>query len=487
MLAAAPTLGLSERLLASALMVKTARAQTPGLTGVAGVNVFAFVVGANGVPGTPVAATKTLSNGSYQLTLPSGTALSNQLLVQASVSGAPSQVGRPNGIVLNAPGVRTTVNLTPASEYITRMLIAGTSSQANLSNLSTPAVAELMLLMDQILSMMTFPSGTTIDVALATIGAEFGPFIGPYLDTLVHLSDPSVNVNCAGMTSSFQDWLNQHSAYLEDAFRNINATDPFGHSLTLKAGQSLTFLSDPLPAFVEPAVDVSVQLGSGVDVGLETVAVTLGAMTVQSEAIAALDPAKQPSDVGSLDQFSFDDASKTISVTITGNPAGIALGRLAGYLIASDIKVLPSLGTLGSFGFPPQCLFDSAGNELKLEWEVGQSNASVRMSTGLDSRTGVKVDPYPVAYALLGGSVTFTATLTDDSGNAVPQQPSCFAWRADNAVANVSQDGSNKTVVTLHDSPGAGTCAGIQASVCPMGLAGWSNIAITGTSCPLPP
>jgi hypothetical protein len=112
--------------------------------------------------------------------------------------------------------------------------------------------------------------------------------------------------------------------------------------------------------------------------------------------------------------------------------------------------------------------------------------------TGLGAgKTEVVIDPHPLATAAGGGTIVFTASLIDQSGNPVNPQPQ-FIWSCGNPcnpVVSIVQSSSNSVVATVHDNV-AGTCGTVTAAVVGDSTkSGSSHIALAGstTQYPCPP
>lgn len=126
---------LLERMLAA--LIPSANAQSSGLVAVPNANVLVFRIDNSGAPvGSVLAMTTTNSSGNWSLNLPSGVSLGSNLVAQVTAGTTPRAVGQPNQ--QNCPATTPNINLTPATEYATRALIAGiTRNASNLANFTT--------------------------------------------------------------------------------------------------------------------------------------------------------------------------------------------------------------------------------------------------------------------------------------------------------------------------------------------------------------
>src|SRR5881296_2940059 len=114
-----------------ARLIPGAYAQSSGMVPVPNANILVFTIDNSGRPTstTPIARTTSDGNGNYSLTLPRGTNLGSNLLVQASNSTTPAPVGSPGQ--QGCPATQTRLDLSPISEYATRALIAAIASNSS--------------------------------------------------------------------------------------------------------------------------------------------------------------------------------------------------------------------------------------------------------------------------------------------------------------------------------------------------------------------
>src|SRR5207249_6523520 len=124
-------------------------------------------------------------NGNYSLTLPRGTNLGSNLLVQASNSTTPAPVGSSGQ--QGCPATQTTLDLSPISEYATRALIAAIAS--NSSTLANYTAGEINSIIAKVAVLARDPSlvGTTIQDTITNITNAIDPAIQ---DDLKHAATP---------------------------------------------------------------------------------------------------------------------------------------------------------------------------------------------------------------------------------------------------------------------------------------------------------
>ncbi|TMA65638.1 MAG: hypothetical protein E6J69_12470 [Deltaproteobacteria bacterium] len=161
-----------------ARLIPGAYAQSSGLVPVPNANILVFTIDNSGRPTstTPIAKTTSDSNGSYSLTLPRGTNLGSNLLIQASNSTTPAPVGGA-GQQCSCPATQTTLDLSPISEYATRALIAALAS--NSSTLANYTPGEINAIIAKVTTLARDPSlvGTTIQDTITNITNAIDPAI----------------------------------------------------------------------------------------------------------------------------------------------------------------------------------------------------------------------------------------------------------------------------------------------------------------------
>jgi hypothetical protein len=186
-----------ETLLAS--LVPGAYAQAVGLVPVPNANILVFAIDNSGQPtsSTPIATTTADSDGNYSLTLPPGTNLGSNLLVQASNSTTPTPVGSPGQ--QSCPATQTTVDLSPISEYATRALIAAIGSNA--STLANYTPDEVNAIIAKVTALAQDPSlvGATIQDTITNITNAIDPEIRDDLKTAATPGEASVPQGLGGI------------------------------------------------------------------------------------------------------------------------------------------------------------------------------------------------------------------------------------------------------------------------------------------------
>src|SRR5437773_4088317 len=176
-----------------------AYAQSSGLVPVPNANILVFTIDNSGRPTstTPIAKTTSDSNGSYSLTLPRGTNLGSNLLIQASNSTKPAPVGGA-GQQCSCPATQTTLDLSPISEYATRALIAALAS--NSSTLANYTPGEINAIIAKVTTLARDPSlvGTTIQDTITNITNAIDPAIQADLRTAATPAEASVPQGLGG-------------------------------------------------------------------------------------------------------------------------------------------------------------------------------------------------------------------------------------------------------------------------------------------------
>src|SRR5712691_10122756 len=160
-----------------ASLIPGAYAQSAGLVPVPNANILVFTIDNSGQPTstTPIAITTADSDGNYSLTLPPGTNLGSNLLVQASNSTTPAPVGTSGQ--QSCPATQTVLNLSPISEYATRALIAAVAS--NSSTLANYTPDEINAIIAKVAALAQDPSlvGATIEDTVTNITNAIDPEI----------------------------------------------------------------------------------------------------------------------------------------------------------------------------------------------------------------------------------------------------------------------------------------------------------------------
>src|SRR5437870_2182314 len=160
-----------------ARLIPGAYAQSSGLVSVPNANILVFTIDNSGRPTstTPIARTTSDSSGNYSLTLPLGTNLGSNLLVQASNSTTPAPVGSSGQ--QGCPATQTTLDLSPISEYATRALIAAIAS--NSSTLTNYTAGEINAIIAKVTALARDPSlvGATIQDTITNITNAIDPEI----------------------------------------------------------------------------------------------------------------------------------------------------------------------------------------------------------------------------------------------------------------------------------------------------------------------
>jgi hypothetical protein len=160
-----------------ARLIPGAYAQSSGLVPVPNVTILVFTIDDSGQPTstTPIASTTADSSGNYSLPLPPGTNLGSNLLIQASNSPTPAPVGSAGQ--QSCPATRTTLDLSPISEYATRALIAAVASNATILANYTPD--EINAIFAKVTTLAADPSlvGATIQDTITNITNAIDPEI----------------------------------------------------------------------------------------------------------------------------------------------------------------------------------------------------------------------------------------------------------------------------------------------------------------------
>lgn len=153
-----------------------------GWTGVSGATVRVFTITDAGVPSGPVIVTGTTNpDGSFNLTLPTGTVLASNLVAQVENDPGvttPQPVGTAN--TLTVPIVSGTINVNPATNAATVALV---NRPEPLSDFTPTEVAQYLSVVE---TLVTEDPPVAIDLAgiLAEIVADFGSQMTAALDAL---------------------------------------------------------------------------------------------------------------------------------------------------------------------------------------------------------------------------------------------------------------------------------------------------------------
>jgi hypothetical protein len=181
-----------------ASLIPGAYAQSAGLVPVPNANILVFTIDNSGQPTstTPIANTTSDSNGNYSLTLPPGANLGSNLLVQASNSPTPAPVGSSGQ--QSCPATRTTLDLSPISEYATRALIAAIAS--NSSTLANYTPDEINAIFAKVSALAQDPSlvGATIQDTITNITNAIDPEIQDDLKNAATPGEASVPEGLGG-------------------------------------------------------------------------------------------------------------------------------------------------------------------------------------------------------------------------------------------------------------------------------------------------
>jgi len=176
-----------------------AYAQSSGLVPVPNANILVFTIDNSGRPTstTPIARTTSDGNGNYSLTLPRGTNLGSNMLVQASNSATPAPVGSSGQ--QSCPATQTTLDVSPISEYATRALIAAIAS--NSSTLANYTPDEINAIIAKVTALAQDPSlvGATIQDTITNITNAIDPEIQDDLKNAATPGEASVPEGLGGI------------------------------------------------------------------------------------------------------------------------------------------------------------------------------------------------------------------------------------------------------------------------------------------------
>ena len=218
---------LFQRMLASVLPSAFAQS-SDGLTAVPGANVLLFSIDNSGAPvGNAIAQTTTDSSGNWTLSLPPGTSLGSNLIVQASNNTTPAAVGQQNR--LNCPCTAPILNLSPISEFATQAIIAGITRDS--SSLANFTVAEVNAIIQQVVSAASDPSlvGATIQDTITNIANAAGAQTQQFVDAAAAAGEASApsglggTYNLIGMNVDNQSFNSERSTQVGTASIDASA------------------------------------------------------------------------------------------------------------------------------------------------------------------------------------------------------------------------------------------------------------------------
>ncbi|MGB8222854.1 MAG: putative Ig domain-containing protein [Polyangiales bacterium] len=146
-----------------------------GLNPLPGANVFLIRVDSSGNPTQTLAQTTTNAQGEYVLTLPAGVTFAGDLVVQATSTGTPRQIGTAG--TLSAPAVQTAVNVHPATELIMRKVLEFVTLTAapSFTVFSNTALQELVRVAESAMIADPAPNGSTVDEWITHVSDTIGP------------------------------------------------------------------------------------------------------------------------------------------------------------------------------------------------------------------------------------------------------------------------------------------------------------------------
>ena len=219
-----------------ARLIPGAYAQSSGLVPVPNANILVFTIDNSGQPTstTPIARTTSDSNGNYSLTLPRGTNLGSNLLIQASNSTTPAPVGGA-GQQCSCPATQPTLDLSPISEYATRALIAAVAS--NSSTLANYTPGEINAIIAKVSALAQDPSlvGATIQDTITNIANAIDPEIRDDLKNAATPGEASVPEGLGGtynfVNFSAEDTGASLSMHQQSGTLNVDASaKTFSHT-----------------------------------------------------------------------------------------------------------------------------------------------------------------------------------------------------------------------------------------------------------------
>lgn len=154
-----------------------------GWSGVPSATVRAFQIDEDGVPtGLVIATGSTNPDGSFNLTLPTGTQFASNLIAQAEnqvgITG-PMPVGAAN--TLSVPIVSSTVNMNPATDAATQMLVNRTTEP--LANFTPTEVAQYLSVVETLVTENP-PGSANLATTIASITAAFSSQMAAALTVL---------------------------------------------------------------------------------------------------------------------------------------------------------------------------------------------------------------------------------------------------------------------------------------------------------------
>lgn len=184
-LAAAPKTML-QRLASLSPIAKVLAIDVSGWTAVPNATLRVFTIDNDGEPvGSVIATATTSASGEYSLTLPAGTTLASNLIVQASsdpsITG-PVPIGTAD--TLSAPLVSDAVDVNPVTEAATRALVARTEP---LANFSAAEVTDYIAAIEALVEDAALPPYADLAAAIDGIATSFATEITEALDDI---SDP---------------------------------------------------------------------------------------------------------------------------------------------------------------------------------------------------------------------------------------------------------------------------------------------------------
>ena len=220
--------GLIQRLVAS--VIPYANAQTAGLSPVSGAHVMVFLINDDGtIKGQVLGSALTNTDGTFSVDIPQGTSFGSNLIIQASATNTPQQVGKTGDNTQNCPVTQADVkDITPAVEYATRTLIARIA--ANGSTLADYTNNEVRAILKQAITMAQDSGliGANVEVTITNIAKVEGPQLGKLIDDTKAPGGATApqglngTYNLVGLQSEFGTFNEQHGQELGTA--TIDAT-----------------------------------------------------------------------------------------------------------------------------------------------------------------------------------------------------------------------------------------------------------------------
>src|SRR5712691_2984692 len=181
----------------ASLFVSESVAQATGLLPVPGANILVFRINDAGAPvGGVIASTTTDANGNYSLSLPTGTALAGNLVVQASPNTTPAPATSNSN--LNCPAVGTTLNLNPAAQAATAAILQRIASAGvNLSNFTNAEIASFVSLVQTFAQDPALVS-SSIQQTVTNITGALQPVIDTALNGIATPGEATAPANFGG-------------------------------------------------------------------------------------------------------------------------------------------------------------------------------------------------------------------------------------------------------------------------------------------------